>query len=126
IAEGVNAIIQKATAKNPARRYTDVLAMAVDFRRETTRSLQPGDNLVEQLTFREQEILQMIVDGCSNKDIAQRLFITVSTVKWHVRQVYQKLRVRSRVQAMVRARELNLLVSDTATEPTVSESTYIA
>lgn len=125
INEGVNTIIQKATAKNPAQRYVDVLAMAADFRRETAPGQQSGENIVELLTLREQEILQMIADGCSNKDIAQRLFITIGTVKWHVRQVYQKLHVRSRVQAMVRARELNLLVADTTAQPTPIESTYV-
>jgi WD40 repeat protein/serine/threonine protein kinase len=126
VAEGINTIIQRATAKNPAQRYADVLEMAADFRRETDLGQRAGENIVEQLTLREQEILQMIIDGCTNKDIAQRLFITVGTVKWHVRQVYQKLHVRSRVQAMSRARELNLLVADTAAEPIPTESTYIA
>ena len=126
VSEGVNAIIQKATAKNPAQRYTDVLALAADFRRETALSQRSADNIVEQLTFREQEILQMIVEGCGNKEIAQRLFVTVATVKWHIHGVYQKLRVRSRVQAIVRARELNLIVPETSAEPITGKSTYIS
>jgi WD40 repeat protein/serine/threonine protein kinase len=124
--EGVNAIIQKATAKNPAQRYVDVLEMAADFRREADLSKRSPESIVAQLTLREQEILQMITEGCSNKDIAEHLFITVTTVKWHIRQVYQKLHVRSRVQAIMRARDLNLIGSDTTTEPAPGESTYIA
>ena len=81
------------------------------FRREADLSKRSAESIVEQLTLREQEILQMIIDGCSNKDIAERLFVTVATVKWHIRQVYQKLHVRSRVQAIMRARELNLIGS---------------
>ncbi len=126
LADGMNAIIQKATAKNPAQRYMDVLEVAADFRREADLGRRSPDSIVEQLTLREQEILQMITEGCSNKDIAEHLFITVGTVKWHIRQLYQKLRVRSRVQAIMRARELSLIVSDTTVESVSSESTFIA
>lgn len=125
VVDGINGIVQKATAKNPAQRYTDVLALAADFRREVALTRQTGDKIIEQLTFREQEILQMIVEGCSNKEIAQRLFVTVATVKWHIHGVYQKLRVRSRVQAVARARELNLVVSDSTAEPTVIDSAFV-
>src|SRR5690606_10207039 len=55
-------------------------------------------------------ILKLIIDGLSNKEIAQQLTVTLATVKWHVYQIYSKLGVRSRVQAIVRARELNLIV----------------
>ena len=72
-------------------------------------------NVVELLTQREQEILHLIVEGLSNKEIAQRLTVTLSTVKWYINQIYSKLGVRSRVQAMVRARELHLLTSSTDT-----------
>lgn len=126
VADGVNAVIQKATAKNPAQRYPDALALAAAFRSETALDRRGGDSIVEQLTFREQEILQMIVEGCSNKEIAQRLFVTVATVKWHIHGVYQKLRVRSRVQAVVKARELNLIISDTGAESTVVEPALVA
>jgi WD40 repeat protein/serine/threonine protein kinase len=125
--EGINAIIQRATAKNPAQRYTDVLEIAAAFRREADLSKRSPESIVEQLTLREQEILRMIVDGCSNKQIADQLFIAIGTVKWHVKQLYQKLRVRSRVQAIMRARELNLIVprmSAALTEAGTGESTY--
>jgi serine/threonine protein kinase len=111
-AEGINEVLQKATAKNPKRRFLDPLAMAVAFR-EAARIKRDGQtaDLVESLTRREQEILRLIVDGQTNKQIAQALFVELSTVKWHITQIYKKLGVRSRVQAMVRARELNLIVS---------------
>src|SRR5262249_2915899 len=59
----------------------------------------------------EQEVLQRIIKGQSNRDIAQELFVTVATVKWYIKQIYGKLHVRSRVQAMVRARELHLVTN---------------
>ena len=55
------------------------------------------------LTEREREILQLIVDGLSNAAIAQKLYITVGTVKTHVRNILSKLGANDRAQAAVRA-----------------------
>jgi LuxR family maltose regulon positive regulatory protein len=65
--------------------------------------------LVEPLSARELEILRLIADGHSNQAIAGRLVIAVSTVKRHINNIYGKLDVQSRTQALVRARELQLL-----------------
>lgn len=105
--DGVNAVIQKATAKNPALRYPDAMAMASAFR--DAIKFAHAQNVVEALTQREQDILRCIISGMSNKEIANELVIALSTVKWYVNQIYQKLNVRSRVQAIVKARELNLI-----------------
>lgn len=111
VRDQINEIIQKATAKNPEDRYPDVLALAVAFREGIGLGTQQDLNIVEQLTMREQEILDMIAKGMSNREIADELVITVGTVKWHINQLYKKLGVRSRVQAIVRARELDLIVT---------------
>lgn len=105
----VNRVIQKATAKHSEYRYPDALAFAADFR-EVVGLNRVSTSVVELLTQREHEVLQLIIDGLSNKDIAQRLTITVGTVKWYVNQIFSKMGVRSRVQAIVRARELSLIV----------------
>ncbi|MEB3218700.1 MAG: response regulator transcription factor [Nostocales cyanobacterium 94392] len=55
------------------------------------------------LTERELEVLQLIVEGCSNAIIAERLYITVGTVKTHVRNILNKLCADDRTQAAVRA-----------------------
>jgi len=55
------------------------------------------------LTARELEILELIVAGCSNADISQRLYITIGTVKTHVRNILNKLSADDRTQAAVRA-----------------------
>jgi DNA-binding NarL/FixJ family response regulator len=55
------------------------------------------------LTERELEVLQLIVDGCSNASIAEKLYITVGTVKTHVRNILNKLCADDRTQAAVRA-----------------------
>jgi ATP/maltotriose-dependent transcriptional regulator MalT len=65
--------------------------------------------LVEPLTERELEILQLIAEGLSNQAIAERLIIAVSTVKRHVNNLFGKLAVQSRTQALLRARELKIL-----------------
>jgi len=65
--------------------------------------------LIEPLTDREMEVLELIVQGMSNKEIADSLNITVNTVKGYVKNIYQKLGVNRRVQVVTRAKELNLI-----------------
>ncbi len=108
----VNALIQRATAKNPRLRFNDALEMAAAFRQAARLEDRGAEALVESLTLREQEILQLIMQGKSNREIAGALFIELSTVKWYIRQIYPKLGVSTRRQAMMRARELRLLVAD--------------
>lgn len=63
-------------------------------------------DLQVDLTAREQEVLAMLGLGLSNRDIADELFLGVETVRTYVRQVFQKLGVKNRTQAAVRARVL--------------------
>ncbi|MBE2198745.1 MAG: protein kinase [Anaerolinea sp.] len=112
VAESVNEVIQRATMKNPKYRFGDVLEMAAAFRHAARLEEQGRAALVEALTLREQEILQLIIQGKANREIAAALFIELSTVKWYIRQIYTKLGVHNRRQAILRARELDLLVAD--------------
>ncbi len=66
-------------------------------------------DLPTPLSDREVEVLKLIADGKSNATIADTLYISVSTVKTHINNLYSKLDVESRTQALARARELNLL-----------------
>lgn len=61
------------------------------------------------LTTREIEVLGLIAEGRSNREIADTLVLSVGTVKWYVNQVYSKMGVASRTQAIARGRELGLL-----------------
>lgn len=63
----------------------------------------------EPLTEREQEILQLIANGLSNQEIAEQLILSVGTVKSYIVNLYGKLQVNRRVQAVSRAKELGLL-----------------
>lgn len=68
-----------------------------------------GDALIEPLSQREIEVLHLIADGCANKEISARLFISVGTVKRHVVHIFQKLRAANRTQAVTIARELGII-----------------
>ncbi|MFI2857351.1 AAA family ATPase [Paenibacillus sp. JSM ZJ436] len=65
--------------------------------------------LVDPLTRREMEIVQLLAEGLSNKQVAASLHITEGTVKSHVNRIYGKLQVNKRVQAIQKARELQLI-----------------
>jgi LuxR family maltose regulon positive regulatory protein len=71
-------------------------------------SLKP-QRLVEPLSQRELEVLQLVAEGYSNREIGQRLFLALNTVKGHNRNIYGKLQVHRRTEAVARARELGLL-----------------
>lgn len=62
-----------------------------------------------RLTEREQQTLRLIADGYSNKGVARELGISAETVKWHLKQLYEKLQVKGRIQAVNQAREWRLL-----------------
>ena len=68
-----------------------------------------SSSLVEPLSQRELEVLQLIAQGLSNREISERLFLALDTVKGHNRRIYDKLQVQRRTEAIARARELHLL-----------------
>jgi LuxR family maltose regulon positive regulatory protein len=72
-------------------------------------SLPISMSLVEPLSTRELEVLQLIAQGLSNTEISARLFLALSTVKGHNRNIFDKLQVQRRTEAVARARELGLL-----------------
>lgn len=75
-----------------------------------SRSSQPaGSTLIEPLTERELEVLQLIAQGLSNHEIGERLFLALSTVKGYNRIIFDKLQVQRRTEAVARARQLGLL-----------------
>lgn len=66
-------------------------------------------NLIEPLSEREREVLQLIAAGLSDAEIARKLFLSPSTVKRHAHNIYSKLGVSSRTQAVARSRTLGIL-----------------
>jgi LuxR family maltose regulon positive regulatory protein len=65
--------------------------------------------MLEALSQRELEVLQLVAQGLSNSEIGERLFLALDTVKGHNRSIYAKLQVQRRTEAIARARELGLL-----------------
>jgi LuxR family maltose regulon positive regulatory protein len=78
-------------------------------RRMDSPPLPASQPLIEPLRQREIEVLHYVAQGRSNREIADEMVVAVSTVKWYLRNIYDKLQVHRRTQALARARELNLL-----------------
>jgi LuxR family maltose regulon positive regulatory protein len=92
--------------------YTDKLLIAFDSEKrksEDKPDLPPAQPLIDPLSQRELEILKLIAQGLSNREIGDRLFLALDTVKGHNRRIFEKLQVKRRTEAIVRARELGLL-----------------
>ena len=75
----------------------------------TCRIDSSNTSLIEPLSDRELEILILLAEGLTNREIASRLFVALNTVKAHTGNIYGKLGVHNRTQAVARARTLRLL-----------------
>lgn len=71
----------------------------------SSRGSNPAESLVERLTRREREILALLAQGYTGPEIADQLTLALSTVKWHIQQLYGNLGANSKRQALARARE---------------------
>ena len=74
-----------------------------------SRKPKQADGLFEALSERELEVLRFIADGLSNPEIARRLYLSPNTLKAHAQNIFLKLDVHNRVQAVKRAKELGLI-----------------
>jgi LuxR family maltose regulon positive regulatory protein len=103
------ALLRQARARSNVPEYVATLLAAFGEQAPTIPpSPRPGA-LLEPLTGRERDVLRLLLEGASNREIAHRLVLSVNTVKRHVYNICGKLGVQSRAQAIVRARALNLL-----------------
>ncbi len=89
--------------------FVDDLLAAFGDRAGTRERDARSSPLPEPLTEREKEILRLIAAGLSNPQIAEWLYLSLNTVKWHAKNLYGKLSVNNRVEAVNRAQELDLL-----------------
>ncbi len=78
----------------------------------TPMPTEPAQALVEPLTARELDVLKLLCEGLTNQEIADELVLALGTVKFYTGQIYGKLGVRNRVNAVARARELNLIANE--------------
>lgn len=108
-------LLSEAAAQGILPMYTHQLLAA--FREETgapptpaiPNSPKSAQSLVEPLSDRELEILQLIAEGLSNQDISKKLFLALSTVKGHNRNIFGKLGVQRRTEAVARGQALGLI-----------------
>lgn len=104
----LNAI--RAAARGESFLQPSVAAKVVsEFARLANSAPAPSTNEVEPLTARERDILRLMVEGLSNREIADELVITEGTVKNHVTNILSKLGVHSRTQAALKAKQLRAL-----------------
>ena len=108
-------LLSEAAAHGMMPDYVGKLLAAFEAERadraKTNRAIHrpPAQPLIEPLSQRELEVLQLIAQGLSNREISERLFLALDTVKGHNRSIFDKLQVQRRTEAVARARELGLL-----------------
>src|SRR5439155_21219531 len=106
-------LLSQAAALGRMPDYTGKLLAVLEAdaqKRENTSSLPPpAQPLIEPLSPRELEVLHLMATGLSNQEICERLFLALSTVKGHNRNIFGKLQVQRRTEAVARARKLGLL-----------------
>jgi LuxR family maltose regulon positive regulatory protein len=110
--EPMSQLLSEASAQGVMSDYISKL-LAV-FEAEKLKNADPShlpsaQFLIEPLSQRELEVLQLIAQGLSNNEIGKRLFLALDTVKGHNRKIFDKLQVQRRTEAVARARELGLL-----------------
>jgi LuxR family transcriptional regulator, maltose regulon positive regulatory protein len=103
-------LLRQARARGIAPHYTATLLSAFGEPALLVPALHASraSALVEPLTEREREVLGLLLEGASNREIARRLVLSINTVKRHIYNICGKLGVQSRTQAIVKARALNL------------------
>ncbi|MEL6983347.1 MAG: response regulator transcription factor [Actinomycetota bacterium] len=100
IAMAIEAVVTGETALSPRL----AASMLAEVRRQDTAG--PADRVI---TPREEEVLQLIADGCSTPEVAEQLFISQKTVKNHLASIYQKLDARDRTQAVLQAVRMGIV-----------------
>jgi LuxR family maltose regulon positive regulatory protein len=105
-------LLYQAAKRGIAPEYADQLLAAFPAVEPAPTALsRPSSEMIEPLSERECEVLLLIAEGLSNREIAQRLFLALSTVKVHTYNIYGKLGVHSRTQAVAKARAFGILSS---------------
>jgi len=102
-------LLSEASARGIMPDYARRLLTLVTMDEQDDNAYPIEQPLIEPLSERELEVLHLIAEGLSNREIAERLFIALPTVKGHNQVIYGKLQVQRRTEAVARARELGLL-----------------
>ncbi len=100
-------LLQEASLRGISTEYSLKIISAMG--KPTHLAVSAHASMLEPLSERELEVLRLVAAGLSNREIADRLILSLGTVKSHIHNIYGKLDARSRTQAIARARELKLL-----------------
>lgn len=105
----IAALLRHSLAHNPKNGYTQ--SLLANFSVELAAPQHPADHdgAVDALTEREVDVLRLMAQGLKYEEIAAKLFISVNTVRFYVKDIYRKLLVNNRTQALESARQLGLL-----------------
>jgi LuxR family maltose regulon positive regulatory protein len=109
IAQLLHETLDRGIAPNYVRRLLTAFSTDETQQAVSAQTRTPQSDLVEPLSQRELEVLQLIAQGLSNREIGKQLYLALNTVKGHNQKIYSKLQVQSRTEAIARARELDLL-----------------
>jgi LuxR family maltose regulon positive regulatory protein len=108
-AEYITQILAAVETTDDGQRTMELSPSSVVHRPSSPPVLSGAEGLVEPLTPRELEVLELLDRHMTNKEIAEELIVSPATVKTHTLNIYGKLDVRTRRQAVTRARELGIL-----------------
>jgi LuxR family maltose regulon positive regulatory protein len=103
--------LTRGIAPDYARRLLAAFPIKEPEQTDPPRAQAPQSELIEPLSEREIEVLELIAEGLTNQEIANRLYLALNTVKVHTRNINGKLGVHNRTQAVARARALGILSS---------------
>ncbi len=104
-------LLREAARRGIKTQYCNQLLGAFQQGERTQARVFKGSQagLVEPLSDRELEVLQLLAEGCTNREVGERLYISLSTVKGHISNINGKLLARNRTQAVARARQVGIL-----------------
>ena len=103
-------LLKEAARRNIAADYVIQLLNLIDKDTQPDApNLSPSSLLVDPLSDRELEVLHLMAQDLSYKEMANQIMVSLNTVRTHVKNIYSKLMVHKRSQAVAKARELNLL-----------------
>jgi LuxR family maltose regulon positive regulatory protein len=116
IAESLVQLLQEDLLESVSEEYVrNILAAFTSIERPSegpaapASQAEPGEQLIESLTERELEVLRLMAGGLKYKEIGERLYISLNTVRYHVKSIYSKLNVNNRTKAIEKAHQLGIL-----------------
>ena len=110
MAELLSEALNRGIAPDYVRKLLGAFPDAKLEQADSVKSQAQGSELIDPLSERELDVLQLMAEGQKYKEIAEHLVISLNTVRHHTKNIYRKLEVNNRTQAIKKANDLNLLL----------------